>query len=80
MQLMEISNALDEMEKMDDKEVYKIAGPLIVKSQKKEVKKEMDEKKDLIKTRLDVIEKSEKKLKEKIEELREKLSKTGIGS
>lgn len=80
LQMMEVSNALDELEKTSEKEVYKIAGPLIVKSGTSEVKKDMAEKKDLLKTRLDVLEKSEKKLKTKIDELREQLTKAGIGA
>jgi len=80
MQLMEIGNAVDELEKTKEKEVYKIAGPLIIKSKKEEVQKDMNEKKELIKTRLGIIEKSEKKLKSKMEELKEQLTKAGMGS
>ena len=77
MQLMEISNALDELEKTKDKEIYKVAGPLIIKSAKTDIKKDMTEKKELIHTRLKVLEKSEDKIKTKMEELRNKLQKAG---
>ncbi|MBI4021578.1 MAG: prefoldin subunit beta [Candidatus Aenigmarchaeota archaeon] len=77
MQLMEISSALDELEKTASKEVYKIAGPLILKSDREEVQKDMAEKKELIHTRLQVLEKSEHKIKTKVDELRERLTKAG---
>ena len=79
MQLLELSSALDELEKAEGT-VYKIAGPLIIKSAKDEVRKDMAEKKELIRTRLKVLEKSEKRIREKVDELRERVSKSGIGS
>ncbi|MBI4181522.1 MAG: prefoldin subunit [Candidatus Aenigmarchaeota archaeon] len=72
MQLMELSGALDELEKATGA-VYKVAGPLIVKSEKAELKKDMEEKKELLHTRLKVLEKSELKIREKVDELKGKL-------
>jgi chaperonin cofactor prefoldin len=55
--------------------VYKASGPILIKSPKEDVKKELSGKDEFIVTRLQTLERSEKKVKEKIEELREKLSK-----
>lgn len=80
MQIMEISNAVEQLEKTKEKDVYKASGPLLIKESKESVKKDLEEKKELLNTRLKVLEKSEQKLKAKIDELRERLSKAGMGS
>jgi prefoldin beta subunit len=74
-QQIEIKKALEEMEKSAEASVYKASGPILIKSPKEDVKKELSEKDEFISTRLQTLERSEKKVKEKIEELREKLSK-----
>jgi prefoldin beta subunit len=75
-QQMEIKKALEEITKAAASEhVYKASGPILIKSTKEDVKKELSEKDEFITTRLQTLDRSEKKVKEKIEELREKLSK-----
>jgi prefoldin beta subunit len=74
-QQMEIKKALEEMGKAGSEHVYKASGPILIKSSKEDVKKELSEKDEFITTRLQTLDRSEKKVKEKIEELREKLSK-----
>jgi prefoldin beta subunit len=74
-QQMEIKKALEEMDKAKDEQVYKASGPILIKSSKEDVKKELSEKDEFITTRLQTLERSEKKVKEKIEELRVKLNK-----
>ena len=77
MQLLEINNALDEIEKTKEKDLYKVSGPLLIKSAKEEIKKDLAEKKELIDLKLKTLEKSESKIKTKIDELRERLTKAG---
>lgn len=74
MQLMEITKALEELEKSKETEVYKLAGPVLIKTKKAEAEKELNEKKDTIGLRVKTLEKSETRLKEKVEELRKKLT------
>ena len=74
-QLLEIKKALDELEKTKEKEVFKIAGPILIKSDRADVLKELKERDDTFDIRLKSIEKEEKRVKLKIEELREKLVK-----
>lgn len=77
-QLIEISKALEELEKTKtDEEVYKIAGPILIKSKKAEVKKELKEKEDIIRARLKTMESGEKRIKDKIEDLRDKITAPG---
>ena len=74
-QQLEIKKALEEIGKSPEGHVYKASGPILIKSSMEDVKKELSEKDEFITTRLQTLERSEKKVKEKIEELREKLSK-----
>lgn len=74
-QLIEISKALEELDKVkESEEVYKIAGPILVKSKKTEVRKDLKEKEDMIRMRLKTMESGEKRIRTKIEELRDKIS------
>ncbi len=75
MQQMELKKALEEMEKSQEASVYKASGPILIKSSREDVKKELSEKDEFITTRLQTLERSEKKVREKIEEIREKLNK-----
>lgn len=70
----EIDKALEELSKTDDgKEVYKAVGPILVKSGKKELETELKEKNETIELRLKNFDKQEEKIKEKIQELQEKM-------
>lgn len=75
MQLMEIDKALESLEKTGERDVFKISGPVLIKTGKAEVKKELREKKEMISLRMKSLEKSESRMKEQMEELRERLSK-----
>jgi prefoldin beta subunit len=73
-QLIEIGKALEELEKTKEGEVYKIAGPILIKSKKADAKKDLKEKESAIRMRLKIMEGGEKRIREKIEDLRDKLS------
>lgn len=74
-QVLEIKKALDELAKSGEKEIYKIAGPILIKSQKTDVLKELRERDEMFDLRLKSLEKEEKRIKLKLEELRERLAK-----
>jgi prefoldin beta subunit len=74
MQAMEIARALEELKKSKETEVYKLSGPVLIKSNKADVEKDLKEKKETIDLRIKTLEKSETRLKEKVEELRKKLT------
>ena len=67
LQLLEIEYALKELEKTQ--EVYKIVANIMVKCDKKVLKKELEEKKETVELRISTIEKQEKKLKDKASRL-----------
>ena len=74
-QLLEINKAVEDLEKTKEAEIYRISGPVLIKTKKAEATKDLNEKKDLIKLRLAQIEKKEKGIREKIDDLKEKLTK-----
>jgi prefoldin beta subunit len=74
MELNEIKKALEEIEKTKEKSVLKVSGPILIKVDTKDMKKDLGEKENMINLRLKTIEKQEVKVKEKIEELRSKLT------
>ncbi len=76
LEIREIKNALEEIGKTRGESVFKISGPIMIKVDTKEIEKELKEKEDMLSLRLKTIEKQERKLKEKIEELRSKLMKS----
>ena len=74
-QKIELEKALDELKKITDKEdVYKAIGPVLIKSTKAALQKELGEKRETADLRLKTIEKQDEKIHEKIKELQDKLS------
>ncbi|MBI4173256.1 MAG: prefoldin subunit beta [Candidatus Aenigmarchaeota archaeon] len=74
MQMLEIEKALKELETSPEDKIYKIAGPILIKAGKEDVRKELQEKKDFLLLKIQTIDKSEKKAKEKLEEIKQKLT------
>ena len=73
LELNDIKRALDELEKTDEKEAYKISGSILIKSSIDDIRKELNERKEISDIRIQAIEKREKKIKEKIEEIKDKI-------
>ncbi len=72
MQNIEIDKALEELNKTKHDDVYKAVGPILIKSTKNELNKELNERKETIELRLKSLQKQEKRLKEKLKESQEK--------
>jgi prefoldin beta subunit len=79
LQRSEIKKALDELDKSTETEIFKMSGPILIKAKKPDVKKELSEKEDLINIRIKSLEKTEKRAKEKLDELKEKLTREMSG-
>lgn len=71
-QSMEIDKALEELNKTEHDDVYKAVGPVLIKSTKKELTKELKERKETIELRLKSLKKQENRVKEKLKESQEK--------
>ena len=67
-QLIEVDNALEELDKSKDKS-YKIIGAIMVAADKEDLKKELNSKKEILYLRIKSIEKQENQLKEKASSL-----------
>ena len=73
-EIVEIDKALSELNKGNEKsKVYKSAGTVMISSNKEDVEKELNEAKELAKTKLTVLDKQENRIKENIKELQTKL-------
>lgn len=70
----EIDQALEELQKLtEDTVIYKSIGTLLVKSNKTAVTTELNEKKELINTRISVLGKHEERLRSQLKDLQDKL-------
>jgi prefoldin beta subunit len=75
MEKIETEKALDELKKAtDDENVYKHAGSILIKSTKKELIDELEERKEMAKTRSTVLEKQELRIKESLKEQETKIT------
>ena len=75
MEKAETEKALDELKKVaDDDSVFKQAGTVLIKSNKKTLVDELEEKVELSKTRSTVLEKQEVRVKESLKEQEAKIT------
>lgn len=75
LEISEIERALDELKKSSPEDsVYKFSGQILIKVNKNDIVKELEEKLELDKTRMTILAKQEEKLKQSITELQSKIS------
>ena len=74
LELNEVEHALSELEKLTAAAViYKSIGSLLVKSKKTKVTTELNERKELLNMRINVLGKQEERLRTQVKDLQEKL-------
>ena len=74
MENVESDRALEELKKAsDDDQVFKYAGSILIKSNKKSLIDELEEKKELSKTKTTVLGKQEERLKTSLQEQEQKI-------
>jgi prefoldin beta subunit len=74
LELNEVEQALSELEKLTNAAViYKSIGSLLVKSKKTKVTTELNERKELLNMRINVLGKQEERLRTQVKDLQEKL-------
>ncbi|MCW3977672.1 MAG: prefoldin subunit beta [Candidatus Bathyarchaeota archaeon] len=74
LELNEVEQALSELEKLTNVAViYKSIGSLLVKSKKTKVTTELNERKELLNMRVNVLGKQEERLRTQVKDLQEKL-------
>src|ERR687885_2263758 len=75
LEVVETDRALEEIKKTGVEDVvYKSAGPLLIKSKKDDVIKELEEKKELSNTRVMVLTKQETRVKDNLKEVENKIN------
>ena len=73
-ELQEIENALEELKNADD-EVYKVFSGIMIRSEKKILSQDLEEKKKMIEMKIDSMEKQEKKLEKSVESISAEINK-----
>jgi prefoldin beta subunit len=75
LEIVETDRALEELRKIEgDNAVYKGAGPLLIKTNKDDVLKELEERKELSNTRITVLGKQETRIKDNLKEVESKIN------
>jgi prefoldin beta subunit len=77
LQVAEIENALNELERIKEENVYKLVGSVLIKKSKDEVQKELIEIKEDAEIKIASLENIEKDLMDKIKKIEEKLKSKG---
>lgn len=73
-ELVETDKALEELKKVNAEDaVYKTAGPVLIKVNRDDVAKELEEKKELANTRVMVLSKQETRVKENLKDVQTKI-------
>lgn len=74
LELTEIGQASTEVEKLtDDAVIYKSAGSIMVRAEKTKITAELNERKDLLNTRVTILAKQEERLRSQLKDLQTKL-------
>jgi len=74
LEFTEVEQALSELEKLTDSAtIYKSIGSLLVKAKKGKVTTELNEQKDLLNMRINVLGKQEERLRTQVKDLQTKL-------
>jgi len=75
LEIVETERALEELSKTTTSDsIYKAAGPLLIKSEKDIIEKDLTEKKELANTRVMVLGKQELRVKENLKEVENKIN------
>ena len=74
LELTEVEQAVDEVKKLtDNATIYKSIGSLLVKSERGKVTTDLNERKELLDMRINVLGKHEERLRSQVKELQTKL-------
>ncbi|NOJ29492.1 MAG: prefoldin subunit beta [Nitrososphaeraceae archaeon] len=74
-EIVETDKAIEELKKTQESDsVFKFAGPLLIKTNKEDIEKELTEKKELANTRVMVLGKQETRVKDNLKEVENKIN------
>ena len=76
LEITEIDQAFNELQKLTDNAIiYKSAGSLLIKAEKTKVTNELNERKELLNTRVTVLGKQEERLRNQLKDIQTQLQK-----
>jgi len=70
---MEVSKAMEELQKTTQKTAYKITGNIMINKPIEEIKKDLEEAKESIDLKIKSLEKNEERISNKLKEIQSKL-------
>lgn len=73
LQSADIDNALAELEKITVEKIYEAVGPLLIETNKEVSEKKLKDNKEIVNTRIKILEKQEQKGSSRLNELRTEL-------
>lgn len=74
-EIVETDKAIEELKKTQESDsIFKFAGPLLIKTNKEDIEKELAEKKELANTRVMVLGKQETRVKDNLKEVENKIN------
>ena len=73
LQSMEVTKALEELQKTSQKTAFKITGNIMISKSVEDLKKELEESKESIELKIKSLEKNEERINDKLKELQSKL-------
>lgn len=76
LQIAEISAALEALKDIKDKMVFKAVGPILAKVDREKTNKELTQTKELIELRIKTMDKQEERVRDKMKEINDKISKS----
>ncbi|MFC2154397.1 prefoldin subunit beta [Candidatus Altiarchaeota archaeon] len=69
LQSADTDNALGQLGEMKEGKVYRMSGPLLIETSKKDAEKKLGEEKEVLETRSKILDKQEKSLGDKLKEM-----------
>lgn len=76
LQLAEIDAAIESLKDVKDDTVFKAVGPILARVKKDKTAKELSDTKEMLQLRIQTMDKQGEKVKEKMKEMNDKISKT----
>ncbi len=73
LQSTDIDNALAELGKLNDENIYEAIGPLLIETNKEGSEKKLNDNKETVSTRIKILEKQEQRISSKLNELKAEL-------
>lgn len=75
LQSLEAEKALEELEESEEKQAYKITGPIMIRKKSSDLKEELKERKENFNLRVKTLEKTEERITKKLKKMEPQIRK-----